>query len=270
MTRAVSAALSAALMTLAFFAAVPAVSAHTTNFNGTVSLSNCSGAVIRWTTSHSTDEAVMLTNGHCYELMGSHQVVVDQPSVRDVALLRSNGSTAAVVETTTLLYATMSRTDVALYELGLTYKQLHNRFGVDAITLASTQPSPKDEAISIISGYWGLEYDCNLNGFAYRLHEDVYTWRNSLRYSDGGCQVLSGTSGSPVLNANRLEIGINNTINENGERCTLDNPCEENSHGVITVHQNRGYGQETWLFYTCLSSNQLHLSKLGCKLPKPA
>ena len=269
MTRLLSAAVGAALVALAFFAAVPVVSAHTTNFNGTVALSNCSGAVIRWSTSHATDEAVMLTNGHCYELMASHQVIVDLPSVRDVTLLRSNGSTAGVVATTTLLYATLWQTDVALYELGLTYKQLHRRFGVDAITLASTAPSPRHEPISIISGYWGIEYDCNLDGFAYRLHEDVYTWRSSLRYSDGGCLVIGGTSGSPVLDANRVEIGINNTINESGERCTLDNPCEENRHGAITVHQNRGYGQETWMFYTCLSNNQLDLSQSGCKLPKP-
>ena len=211
----------------------------------------------------------MLTNGHCYQLMGSHEVVVNQPNVRAVSLLRTNGSTAGVVSTTTLLYATLWQTDVALYELDLTYKQLNKRYGVHAITLANKQPSPKDEPISIISGYWQTEYDCNLNGFAYRLHEDIYTWRNSLRYSDGGCLVIGGTSGSPVLNADRLEIGINNTINEDGEHCTLNNPCEENRRGVTTVHENRGYGQETWMFYTCLSANNLDLAKSSCKLPKP-
>jgi len=253
----------------ALFAAVPAMAATSTNFNGTVALSNCSGAVIRWSTSVATDDAMMLTNGHCYQLMASHQVVVDQPSVRDVTLLRSNGSAAGVVETTTLLYATLWQTDVALYDLGLTYKQLRKRFGVQAITLANKQPSPKHQRISIISGYWGTEYDCHLNGFAYRLHEDVYTWRNSLRYEDGGCPIIDGTSGSPVLNANRLEIGINNTSNEDGQRCTLDNPCEENRHGVISVHPGRGYGQETWVFYTCLSGNELDLTRTGCRLPKP-
>jgi len=247
---------------------MPAMAASTTNFNGTVALSNCSGAVVRWSTSVATDEALMLTNGHCYQLMGSHEVVVDQPQVRDVTLLRSNGSPAGVVETTTLVYATLWQTDVALYDLGLTYRQIHKRFGVQAITLADKQPG-KHVPISIISGYWGTEYDCDLNGFVYRLHEDVYTWRNSLRYEDGGCPTIDGTSGSPVLNSNRLEIGINNTGNEDGQRCTLDNPCEENRHGVISVHQGRDYGQETWIFYTCLSGNELDLAKTGCRLPKP-
>jgi V8-like Glu-specific endopeptidase len=248
---------------------MPAMAATSTNFNGIVALSNCSGAVIRWSTSQPTDHAMMLTNGHCYQLMGSHEVVVGQPSVRDVTLLRSDGNPAGVVETTTLLYATLWQTDVALYDLGLTYRQLHRRFGVQAITLASKQPSPKHQSISIISGYWLTEYDCHLTGFVYRLHEDVYTWRNSLRYEDGGCPTIDGTSGSPVLSASRLEIGINNTGNEAGQRCTLDNPCEENRHGVISVHEGRDYGQETWMFYTCLSARKIDLHKAGCQLPKP-
>lgn len=267
MKRVISATLGVVFVVMALFAA-PA-SAATTNFNGTVALSNCSGAIVRWSTSLPTDTALMLTNGHCLRLLGAHEVVVNEADVRDVTLLASNGDTAGTIQTTKLRYATMWLTDVALYELGLTYRQIHRRYGVQAITLADTQPSPKDEPISIISGYWKTEYDCHLNGFAYRLHEDIWTWRNSLRYEDGGCQVIGGTSGSPVLNAQRVEIGINNTINESGERCTFDNPCEENRHGDISVHLDRGYGQETWIFYTCLSGNQLHLSKSGCRLPRP-
>lgn len=246
-------------------AAAPAA----TDFSGTVALSNCSGAIVRWSTSKATDLALMLTNGHCYGFLDPHQVVVNKPAVRDVTLLNSDGSTAGTVETTTLLYSTMWTTDVSLYQMSLTYQQLQDQYGVPAITVASTRPNPKDQAISVISGYWKTEYDCNLNGFAYRLHENGWTWRKSLRYSDGGCQIIGGTSGSPVLDSNRVEIGINNTINEQGQRCTLDNPCEENRAGKITVHLNRGYGQQTWVFYTCLTNNQLDLSKSGCMLPSP-
>jgi V8-like Glu-specific endopeptidase len=246
-----------------------AVTPKTPDFSGTVALDNCSGSIIRWSTSQPTDDALMLTNGHCYDFLGAKQVIVDQPAVRDVDLLNSDGSVAATVQTTTLVYATMWRTDVSLYQLPETYQQLQDQYGVPAITVSDHKPSPKDQPIAVISGYWRTEYDCNLNGFAYRLHEYVWTWNLSLRYSDGGCQVIGGTSGSPVLDSNRTMIGINNTINEDGERCTLDNPCEENRRSHISVHENRGYGQETWLFYTCLTDNQIDLSKDGCRLPSP-
>ena len=77
-----------------------------------------------------------------------------------------------------------------------------------AFTLADSKPDPKNQPIQVLSGYWRLAYDCNLNGFAYRLHEDVWDWNLSLRYSDGGCQVIGGTSGSPVLDSDRVQIGI--------------------------------------------------------------
>jgi V8-like Glu-specific endopeptidase len=239
------------------------------NFSGTVALDNCSGSIIRWKTSQASDKALMLTNGHCHDFMGSREVDVNQHEVRGVDLLNSDGSVAGTVQTTTLIYATMWKTDVSLYQLDQTYQELQNQYGVPAFTLADSKPSPKNQAIAVISGYWRLEYDCHLNGFAYRLHEDVWDWNLSLRYEDGKCQVIGGTSGSPVLDSNRVQIGINNTINENGERCTFDNPCEENRRGKITVHRNRGYGQETWIFYTCLTNNAIDLSKNGCRLPKP-
>lgn len=243
--------------------------AATPNFSGTVALSNCSGSIVRWQSSQPTDKALVLSNGHCYDFMGSRQVVVNQPYVRSVDLLTSDGSVAGTVNTVTLLYATMWRTDVSLYQLNQTYQDLQNTYGVPPFTLASTRPSPKDQPIEVLSGYWRLAYDCNLNGFAFRLHEDVWDWNNSLRYSDGGCQVIGGTSGSPVLDANRVQIGINNTINEDGQRCTLDNPCEENRAGKISVHINRGYGQQTYIFYTCLDGTTINLNKSGCMLPKP-
>lgn len=239
------------------------------NFSGTVALDNCSGSIVRWKTSKPTDKAMVLSNGHCYDFMGAREAVADKPYSRSVDLLTSDGSVAGTVNTVTLLYATMWRTDVSLYQLSQTYQDLQNTYDVPAFTIASTRPSPKDQPIEVLSGYWRIAYDCNLNGFAYRLHEDVWDWHNSLRYSDGGCQVIGGTSGSPVLDSNRVQIGINNTINEDGQRCTFDNPCEENRKGKISVHIHRGYGQETWVFYTCLNGTTLDLDKAGCRLPKP-
>lgn len=251
-------------------AAQAAATPAATDFSGIVALSDCSGAIVRWTSSAATDPALMLTNGHCYKFFGPREVIVNLPSVRSVTLLKADGSTAGTVQTTTLLYGTMWQTDVSLYQLSLTYRQLKRQYGVPAITISDHHAVDKHQPISIISGYWKTEYDCDLNAFAYRLHENGWTWRKSLRYEDGGCQIIGGTSGSPVLDANRMEIGINNTIDEaDGDPCSLDNPCEQNHKGQIHSYPNRGYGQEVWLFYTCLNDNKIDLDKVGCKLPQP-
>lgn len=252
-------------------AATSAHAAADADFSGAIALSNCSGSVVRWASSQPSDKALVLTNGHCYgdRFLGAREVVVNKPAVRNVYLLNSDGSDAGTVQTVRVLYATMSRTDVALYQLDETYQDLQSQYDVPSLTLADSKPSPKNQPIEVLSGYWKLAYDCNLNGFAYRLHEDVWTWRMSLRYSDGGCQVIGGTSGSPILDADRTQIAINNTINEDGGRCTFNNPCEEDRRGNITVHIHRGYGEQTWVFYTCLTDNAINLKKPGCMLAKP-
>lgn len=262
---------TATVATSASGASLPGQHPASPDFTSMVALSNCSGAIVRWTTSQPSDTALMLTNGHCTKFFGAKEVIVNEPFVRDVDLLNADGSDKATIQTTTLLYGTMYKTDVSLYALGLTYQQLQDQYNEPAITIGAAKASPKQQPIAVISGYWKLEYDCSLNGFAYRLLENGWTWNNSLRYSDDGCHVIGGTSGSPVLAASRIMIGINNTINEDGERCTLDNPCEKNRKGKITVHLNRGYGQEVWVFYTCLASDRtLDLSMKGCMLPSPS
>jgi hypothetical protein len=65
-------------------------------------------------------------------------------------------------------------------------------------------------------------------------------------------------------------VGINNTGNDDGARCTLNNPCEVDQNGNTTVHPGQSYGEETYWFTTCLSpSNAIDLSVRGCLLAKP-
>jgi hypothetical protein len=240
------------------------------NFTGIVRLSNCSGSIVRWKSSKPGDLAMMLTNGHCRKSYGADEVEVNVPSVRTVTLLKRDGTDAGTVSTTTLLYGTMAKTDVALYQLGVTYGELKSTYAVNALTIASHAPSPH-ERIVVISGYFRDAYRCYLNGFVYRLREDVYTWSHSLRYTDGGCDVIHGTSGSPdVKQGTRTIVGIHNTTNDNGLECTINNPCEVDRKGHITVHQGRHYGEQTWWFTTCLGADrQLDLDRKGCALRSP-
>ena len=252
-------------------AARPAVPEGNPDFTGIVRLSNCSGSVVRWEASRASDKAMMHTNAHCRKTYAADEVEVNVPSVRTVTLLNPDGTDLANVSTTKVIYGTMAKTDVALYQLDLTYGDLKSKYDVTPLTIQS-QRADRHERIVVISGYWRKAYRCHLNGFVYQIREGIYTWHDSLRYRKGGCNVIHGTSGSPVLKADtRVVVGIHNTTNDSGQECTLNNPCEVDRKGHITVDQGRHYGEETWWFTTCLSvdGRKLDIDRAGCLLRTP-
>ena len=241
----------------------------------TIALSNCSGSLARYPSSLDTDRAMLLTNGHCYEggFLSAGQVLVNRTSSRTGKLLNASGTAVATVKADLVLYATMTGTDVTLYRLNKTFAQIRSTSGgLNALTISSSHPVA-GHAISIPSSYWKTTYSCAINGFVPTLREGDWTWHDSVRYRypDSGCQTIGGTSGSPIIdNASLQIVGINNTLNEQGQACTLDNPCEVNSDGSVTYTQGQNYGQETYWFTTCLTAtNAIDLNKTGCLLTKP-
>ncbi|HST46552.1 S1 family peptidase [Jatrophihabitans sp.] len=242
----------------------------------TISLdSGCSASLARYPSSSDTDRALMLTNGHCWEgsvVLPPGVVLVDLPSIRTGELLDASGQPVATVQADRLLYATMTGTDVALYRLTQTFAQIEDATGLSALTIASSHPAD-GTAVSIPSGYWKTTYSCAISGFVPTLREAVWTWHDSIRYQypDATCLTVGGTSGSPIVDDTTLQIvGINNTLNEQGQACTLNNPCEVDPDGSFTSTPGQNYGQQTYWFTTCLTSaNTLDLDKAGCLLPKP-
>ena len=244
------------------------------NYDGIVKLSNCSGAVVRFENSKDEDRAIVMSNGHCVEvdsgdgMIKPGEFLYKTPMKRGFEFLNADGSLSGnVVQSEQLLYATMTGTDVSLYTLKNTYGEIKSKFKVNALILDSHHPVAS-EAIEILSGYWRKGYSCTIDTFVYQLKEGGYVWDDSMRYSKGGCQTIHGTSGSPILSANTHKIiGINNTGNDDGEKCTLDNPCEVSQDGKVYVEKGRSYGEETYLFYTCLNQKgELDVSVNGCKL----
>ncbi|WP_026416597.1 trypsin-like peptidase domain-containing protein [Actinomadura oligospora] len=243
-----------------------------TDYHAIVALSNCSGSVVRGPLSTDNDPALVLTNGHCSELgmPGPGVVVTNRTSSRSFSLLNSSGTgTLGTLRASQIEYSTMTDTDVTLYKLRSTYAQLRSQYGVNALNLSTTHPTA-GSAISVVSGYWRTTYNCNIDAFAYRLREASWTWKDSIRYT-APCNTIGGTSGSPVIdNASGKVVGVNNTSNENGETCTLDNPCEVDQNGTTTIHPGIGYGQETYLLAQCLTAtNDIDLTQASCQLPRP-
>ncbi|MFM9447234.1 serine protease [Streptomyces acidiscabies] len=249
--------------------AAPALKAVT--LAGTVALSNCSGSVIRFPNSLDTDPALVMSNGHCLTagFLDPGEVVVNQASSRTFGLLNSAGTQVATLRASKIAYATMTDTDVSIYQLTSTYATIRNNYGISPLTVQNTHPTV-GTAITVASGYWKRLYSCNVDGFVYRLKEGDWTWKDSVRYTSA-CQTIGGTSGSPVVDqATGNVVAVNNTGNEDGAQCTVNNPCEVTESGTVTVRKGINYAQETYQIPACFTTgNQLNLNASGCILPKP-
>ena len=241
------------------------------DFAGTVALSNCSGSVVRMPDSEPDDPALVLSNGHCIEsgFPAAGEVIVDQPSSRTFSLLNSAGSNVATLRASKIAYATMTDTDVSLYQLTTTYAQIESSHGIKALEVNAARPV-QGTAIKVVSGYWKRIYSCSIDGFAYRLKEGEWTWKDSVRYTSS-CNTIGGTSGSPVVDdATGKVVAVNNTGNESGGRCTDNNPCEVDENGNVTVRRGINYGQQTYGIVPCVGlDNKIDLGRPGCELPKP-
>lgn len=268
------------------------------NFDGIVKLSNCSGSIIKFENQSDDKNALVLTNGHCISLpvaMSGFQSIVSkkesilanstkeyftfsrmlEPGEIIFNKLHSrkmdvfNSSMKLVpIETKKILYATMTDTDIAIYEINETYNDLLKQ-GVTTHILAKQKPK-KSSPIQIISGYWEKGYQCLIEDFVYLLKEGQWTFQDSIRYSSNGCETIGGTSGSPILEKNkRIVVGINNTSNNRGQDCSINNPCEVDINGNVSVLAKRSYGQQTYTLYSCLTSQgKIDLTIPGCVLPK--
>jgi V8-like Glu-specific endopeptidase len=246
-------------------------SVQAVNFAGTVSLSNCSGSVVRMPNAEDDDPALVMTNGHCLEtgFPGPGEVLVDRASTRSFGLLNSAGTRVATLRANRIVYGTMTDTDMALYRLTTTYGQIKSSYGINALVFDTARPAVGTD-ITVVSGYWKRTYACDVDGYAYRLKEGAWTWKDSVRYTSA-CKTIGGTSGSPVLdNATGKVVAVNNTGNEDGGRCTDNNPCEVDANGTVTVREGINYGQQTWHVPACFGADsKLDLTRSGCILPRP-
>lgn len=270
MTRRLLDTLFAMLTASALVGTAPAEAA-TTTFAGTVALSNCSGSVVKPPDASLSDPAIVMSNGHCLQegFPDPGEVIVNQPSTRTFSLLSKDGrSSLGTLRAKKLLYATMTDTDVSLYQLTTSYAQIQQAYGIAPLTLSPTRPSA-GVGIDVVSGYWKKTYSCSVDGFVHELREANWVWKDSIRYTSA-CKTIGGTSGSPIVEtATGKVVGINNTGNENGQRCTMNNPCEVDAAGKVTVRKGINYGEQTYQLTSCLSRSELDLTNPNCRVPKP-
>ena len=243
------------------------------DFEGIIKLSNCSGSVVRFLTAKDSDPALVLTNGHCTggiagNMIPAGKAYINKKDSRKMEILNAkSGKPIASFRAVRIVYATMTGTDLALFEMNATYADLLKNYNLRALTMAD-HPAPVGTAIDIVSGYWDTRYQCSIGAIIGTLHEAAYVWHESMRYSQPGCDVIHGTSGSPIIQSGTRDvIGINNTGNDKGQMCKLNNPCEVDADGKTHATKGLSYGQQTYVLYACLNAqNQFNFSLPGCGL----
>ena len=77
----------------------PAKPVQSVTLASTIALSNCSASLVRFPNSADTDQAMMLTNGHCYEggFLSAGEVLVNEASSRPGTLLDASGDSVGSV-----------------------------------------------------------------------------------------------------------------------------------------------------------------------------
>jgi V8-like Glu-specific endopeptidase len=242
------------------------------DFNGAVEINGCSGFLFRYPQSRPQDRALVMTAGHCASLgrpLKHREYAYQLESKVQVKILSGDGTKRkSIVWTRSLVYATMTDTDLAIYELEASYKDLRQIFQTDPLVLGAARPFAGLQ-VDVISSRLRKIYHCAVEAVVPMLVLEDYVWLDSIRYTRTGCKTVAGTSGAPVVNAlTREVVGINNTGNDpKVDHCNGRNACEVNRYGEVTFVRGASYGQQTSFVLTCVDgSRNFDVQLPGCRL----
>lgn len=236
-------------------------------FTGTAALNDsCSGAIVRFAQSTPDDVALLLTSGHCLELIPTGVVIRARPDDQSVQLFDRRGDMNGSIRTTEVLYATMTGTDLALVALDRSYSMLEADLDVRAMTLAASSPALDTEIVQT-SGLHTRERFCTVEAIVDTVRESDWEWRSVLRYA---CPAQGGTSGSPVRDIATGEVvGVTGTTNTGGaDGCNRQSPCEVAADGTTEGLMGAVYGHQVHMLYSCLDADgTFDPDVAGCPLP---
>jgi hypothetical protein len=228
-------------------------------------------AVLLDTGESSTAPAYALTNGHCVGIVGANEVWVNRPAegmaiAFDWFIDRPEHRTVPV---TTIAWATMRDTDLAVLELAATPDELRG-VGVrgwrpqavpagggatlDVVMLGIPVGVPIVD-IPEAERYLRLG-TCSLDADPVILNERQWLWPAALR---NDCpEVLPGNSGSALLDrATGGLVGVINTTTYKGEQgaeCWLGRPCEVNEDGQVSL-PDTSYAQPVAALTACFGED---------------
>lgn len=241
------------------------------DFNGGVIVNGCSGALMMMEGMRPEQPALVMTNGHCVdigrlsggksELLGPGEYLFDYAhnvTEQVVVVVRSPGGASQTVKVERLVFATMTGTDVAIYQLRESYQELEKRYQVKPLTL-DRGPVISGTPVVLVSNYYAEMWNCEM-GEHTSLLEGPYTTTRGIQLGHGCHDIYIGISGSPILRAGtRSIVGLANThFSGSGAPCTFNNPCEYDSTTgkKKTPAPGQTYGVTTSELYLCFDEQQ--------------
>lgn len=257
-------------------------------FNGVGRYGGCTGSLIDTQTGESSSPAYILTNGHCISynrgLLPADGAFFDLGQTRamtfdyyyDFEPIRDRKS----YKTKNVLYATMDSTDIALVELeGVTLQEL-KILGINAYEISASIPEENKEIINVGIPATGLDevvlrYSLCKRKERVPILEGGYKFPNAYQLK---CNVLSGSSGSPVFipeenddsSIRKIAWLVNTTVNDSSEGqnpCSLNRPCEVDDNGIKTVNTKINYMQGVSFLSSCFDDKGIFDKNLSsCKL----
>ena len=236
----------------------------------------CSASVIAFENYNKLSNGMVLTNGHCIG-MGSFmeqypadkEVFANKPAKNTDIYLYSRAREVILVKPKRLVYGTMTGSDIGIFELPKSYAELES-LGVYPIIVEKNPAVKAGDILQMPSSYWKTTYSCMFETNIDQVQEGPWTWKKSVRFSVNNCKLAGGASGSPLLNSQGRLLGVINTVNENGESCTLNNPCEVQADGSRVVQAQKNYGFFLSALYDCRNeAGDLDFGLAGCSFLKP-
>ena len=238
--------------------------------------STCTAVLIKVSEAASAP-AYALTNGHCINLLGANEVLIDQPpGGRRVVFNYFQDTTdqQITVNIRRVAWATMKGADLAVLELDAMLQSLVAA-GLQPWELAASDPLPGEEinvvgipVSGISSGQAFLRLAECVSGARVNLIE--FNWHFFDMWLNGCADIRGGSSGSPVISVTRNQvIALINTTTAGSPPygdCYLNRPCEVGPGGP-RVRENTNYAAGLAGVRECFDdAGRFTLARAGCAL----
>ncbi|MFO1183350.1 MAG: trypsin-like peptidase domain-containing protein [Bauldia sp.] len=237
------------------------VSAPPAAANAKLEVRSCSAALFRMEGMTLDQKALVLTAGHCINAgrfkndLGTFPAdgerFIDRPEDAFIQV-KSEAGAFKRYHTRRLVFATMTVSDLAVYELDASYADILAADKDVEVFILGTRPMVAGVAFGVPSANKQRSFDCVSEAIVPTLLDKPWRWNEVIRFRhQESCLFVGGASGSPVLYRDRI-VAVANDVFDPGTACAFGSPCEVDTDGkTTTAKPGQSYATQTYRLYDC-------------------